>query len=79
MYFLRGIIALFGQRRVLLQKNKCNIVLVHFLRGIVALFGQGRVLLQKNKCNIVLVHFFQGNCCIIWSKKGTITEKTNVI
>jgi hypothetical protein len=43
-----GTVALFGQRRILLQKNKCNIVLVHFLRGIVALFGQRRVLLQKN-------------------------------
>jgi hypothetical protein len=46
-----GTVALFGQRRVLLQKNKCNIVLVHFLRGIVALFGQRRVLIQKNKYN----------------------------
>ena len=47
MHVVRGTVALFGQRRILLQKNKCNIVLVHFLRGIVALFGQRRVLLQK--------------------------------
>ena len=48
MHVVRGTVALFGQGRILLQKNKCNIVLVHFLRGIVALFGQRRVLLQKN-------------------------------
>jgi hypothetical protein len=66
----------YGQRRVLLKKNKCNIVLVHFLRGTFALFGQRRVVLQKkNKCNIVLVHFFKRNCCFICSKKGTITKK----
>ena len=47
-FFLRGTVALFGQRRVLLQNKKCNIVLVNLLRGIVALFGQRRVLLQKN-------------------------------
>jgi hypothetical protein len=49
VHFLRGTIALFGQRRVLLQKNKCSIVLVHFLRGIDALFGQRRILLQKKQ------------------------------
>jgi hypothetical protein len=62
VHFLRGIVALFSQRRVLLKKKKCNIVLVHLFKGnccLIYLVKEGYYYRKANGFSVIISFFDQ--------------------